>query len=72
MVLKKKKVLRVSDEEIEFLGEIYQRMKKDKEIMSWFKTFEKFVEVYLRTEGYKIIDLVEFKLKEAENGKRID
>jgi hypothetical protein len=66
MVLKKKKTLRVSNEEIEFLGEIYERMKKDEKLMAKFKTFERLVDVYLRSEGYKIIDVVEFKLKEKQ------
>jgi len=72
MVLKKKKVQRVSDEEIEFLGEIYQRMKKDKELMEKFKTFERFVNKYLCHEGYKIIKMVEFKLNRDLKEKQED
>jgi hypothetical protein len=62
MVLHKKNTKRISDDEIEFLGEIYERMKKDEKLMAKFRTFEKLVDVYLRQEGYKIVAMIEEKI----------
>ena len=63
-----KKMQPLSNEEIELLGELYQRMKQDKNLIKQFKTFQNLIEAYIKKEGYKILGIIEHKLKE-KNGR---